>query len=59
MAETPSIAGCFDRWKKAGADEAVAAVMALVDAVRSSKADTMAGIQAEVKAAAEELKVGS
>ncbi|KAE8804437.1 translation initiation factor eIF-2B subunit alpha [Hordeum vulgare] len=49
-------AGCLDRWKKEGADEAVAAVMALVDAVRSSKADSMAGLQAEVKAAAEELK---
>ncbi|XBI83035.1 hypothetical protein VPH35_091597 [Triticum aestivum] len=54
--ETPRIAGCLDRWKKDGADEAVAAVMALADAVRSSKADTMAGLLAEVKAAAEELK---
>ncbi|XP_037441722.1 translation initiation factor eIF-2B subunit alpha-like [Triticum dicoccoides] len=54
--ETPTIAGCLDRWKKEGADEAVAAVRALVDAVRSSKADTMSRLQAEVKAAAEELK---
>ncbi|KAM3277093.1 hypothetical protein ACQJBY_045105 [Aegilops geniculata] len=55
-AETPGIAGRLDRWTKEGADEAVAAVMALADAVRSSKADTMMTLQAEVKAAAEELK---
>ncbi|KAM3259284.1 hypothetical protein ACQJBY_050836 [Aegilops geniculata] len=55
-AETPGIAGCLDRWKKEGANEAVAAVMALVDAVRSSQADTMSRLQAVVKAAAEELK---
>ncbi|XP_044378861.1 translation initiation factor eIF-2B subunit alpha-like [Triticum aestivum] len=55
-AETPGIAGCLDRWTKEGADEAVAAVMALLDAVRSSKAETIAGLQADVKAAAEELK---
>ncbi|XP_048527845.1 translation initiation factor eIF-2B subunit alpha-like [Triticum urartu] len=51
-AETPGIAGCLDRWTKEGADEAVA----LLDAVRSSKAETIAGLQADVKAAAEELK---
>jgi hypothetical protein len=56
------IIGEFERWKKEGAgagDEAVAAVMALVGAVRSSTASTVTELEAEVKAAVEELKVGS
>jgi hypothetical protein len=58
------IIGEFDRWKKVGVDagdEAVAAVMALVGVARSSssKAETVAALEAEVNTAVEELKVGS
>ena len=56
------IIGEFDRWKKEGfgtGDESVAAVMALVGAVRSSIAGTVTELEAEVKAAASDLKVGS
>ena len=61
MARNFTIGG-FDRWKKEGfgtRDESVAAVMGLVGAVRSSIAGTVTELEAEVKAAASDLKVGS